>query len=140
MSYARANIEDENIIGASKKRNNYDDIKLFGFSILILVQLSLSIFFLHFGKISLLPSSFYSYCSSNHHDICCFFSLLKVIAISIPLLFALAFKSDNYRYYDSWKSDNFTGSSTQKMPWIIVQSWYYLYHNWPLTYCKRNNF
>ena len=52
-------------------------------------------FFLYFSS--------YSYCDS---DSCRFFSHLKVIAIGFPfmLLFAIAFKSDNYRYYDSWKS------------------------------------
>ena len=51
----------------------------------------------------------YSYRSSNYCDSNSFrsFALLKALAKSIGNLFAIAFKSDNYRYRDSWKSDNF---------------------------------
>ena len=43
--------------------------------------------------------------------------LSKARAISIPFVFAIDFKSDkrdNYSYCDSWKSDNYTGSNTEK--------------------------
>ena len=49
----------------------------------------------------------YSYRSSNYCDskICRSFTLLKALAKSNGILFAR--KSDNYRYRDRWKSDNF---------------------------------
>ena len=45
------------------------------------------------------------------------FKLLNVIAKSNRKLFAIALKiekSDNFCYYDSWKSDNFTMSNREK--------------------------
>ena len=50
-----------------------------------------------------------SYRSSNYCDInsCRSFTLLKALAKSNGNLIAIAFKSDIYRYCDSWESDNF---------------------------------
>ena len=49
----------------------------------------------------------YSYRSSNYCDInsCCSFTPLKVLAKSNGNLFAIVFKSKNYCYCDSWKSN-----------------------------------
>ena len=44
------------------------------------------------------------YCSSNYCD-------------SIGTLFAIASKSDNYCYRDTWKIDNFRKSNHEKMVW-----------------------
>ena len=33
-------------------------------------------------------------------------------------------KSDNYRYHDSWQSDKYTGSNTEKKPWIKTDTKY----------------
>ena len=41
-------------------------------------------------------------------------TLLKALAKSNGNLFAIAFKSDNYRYRDSWKSDNFREEAIKK--------------------------
>ena len=50
------------------------------------------------------------FCIASHKIIalrnsCRFFNLLKALARSNGNLFAIAFKSDNYRYRDCWKSD-----------------------------------
>ena len=88
-------------------------------------------------EIIMVPSnhSFFQYCDRNirlfsiapckvithpYLDSCRSFSLLKAIAIRLPLLFANAFKSvmsDNYCCRNSWKSDNYMGSYTEKKPW-----------------------
>jgi hypothetical protein len=58
----------------------------------------------------------YSYRSSNYCDsnTCRYFTLLKALAKSKGNLFAIAFKSDNYRYRDSWKSHNFRERAIKK--------------------------
>ena len=58
----------------------------------------------------------YSYRLSNYCDSssCRSFTLLKALAKSNGNLFAVAFKSDNYRYRDSWKSDNFRERAIKK--------------------------
>ena len=60
----------------------------------------------------------YSYRSSNYCDSngCRSFALLKALAKSNGYLFAIARarKSDNYRFRDSWKSDNFGERAIKK--------------------------
>ena len=58
----------------------------------------------------------YSYRSSNYCD--SYLTLLKALAKSNGNLFA--FKSDNYRYHDSWKSDNFRERAIKKE----AMNWY----------------
>ena len=58
-------------------------------------------------------------------DSCRSFSLLKAIAKRLPLLFANAFKSDNYM-----------GSNTEKKSWTNLQN---LYKNWSKE-IKSDNF
>jgi hypothetical protein len=43
-----------------------------------------------------------------------FFTLLKALAKSNGNLFAITFKSDNYRYRNSWNSDNFREEAIKK--------------------------
>ena len=55
------------------------------------------------------------YCNSNS---CCSFSILKVKLKSKGKLFAIAFKSDNYFYCDSWKSNNYLkGNKAKRLYW-----------------------
>ena len=66
----------------------------------------------------------YSYCSSNYCDSnsCRSFTLLKALAKSngnLSLSPLRARKSDNYRYRDSWKSDNFRESHKKKEKKLI---------------------
>ena len=63
----------------------------------------------------------YSYRPSNYCDSnsCRSFTLLKALAKSNGNLFAIAFKSDNYRYRDSWKSDNFRESYEKRSKELI---------------------
>ena len=52
-------------------------------------------------------------------------SLLKEIAIILPLLLSNAFKSvesDEYCSRNSWKSDNYMGSITEKKLWTNLQN------------------
>ena len=68
------------------------------------------------------PSSFRSsnYCNSNS---CRSFTLLKALAKSNGNFFTIALrarKSDNYRYRDSWKSNNFREISIKKE----AKNWY----------------
>ena len=52
-----------------------------------------------------------------------FFSLLKVTAKRLPLLFTNTFKSLKERHHrHSWKSENFMGSNTEKKPWTNLQN------------------
>ena len=64
----------------------------------------------------------YSYRSPNYCDSnsCRTFTHLKALAKSNDNLFAIAFKSDNYHYCDSWKSDNFRMKAIKKE----AKNWY----------------
>ena len=91
-------------------------IAILDFSLLFLVKLSLLILF---GISSLLLFwwlSLYSYRS-----------FLKAIAKRLLLLFANAFKSVKERQLfcrNSWKSDDYMGSDTEKKPWNNLQNSY----------------
>ena len=65
---------------------------------------------------------------------CRSFSLLKAIAIRLPLLFANAFKSVKERQL--LQSDNYMGSNTEMKPWTNLQN---LYKNWSKE-IKSDNF
>ena len=72
----------------------------------------------------------YSYRSSNYCDSnsCRSFTLLKALAKSNGNL--IAFKSDNYRYRDSWKSDNFRKEAIKLRGLrVITLQVQYCYHN-----------
>ena len=58
----------------------------------------------------------YSYRSSNYYysNSCGSVTLLKALAKSNGNLIAIAFKSDNYRYRDSWKNDSFRKEAIKK--------------------------
>ena len=64
----------------------------------------------------------YSYRSPNYCDSnsCRSFTLLNALAKGNGNLFAIAFKSDNYRYLDSWKSDTFREIAIKKE----AKNWY----------------
>ena len=67
----------------------------------------------------------FSYCRCDNlcdSNCCRSFALLKTIAKSIRNIFAIASKSENYRYCDSCKSDNFRESS-QEMKQIRTPQW-----------------
>ena len=53
--------------------------------------------------------SLYSHYSTNYRcsDSCCSFSILKAIAKSKGELIAIAFKSNNYRHCNCWKSNKY---------------------------------
>ena len=92
----------ENIIATTKIRNNYVAIQSFIFPILLLVKLSLLILFASFWYqffASFLMASFLKLSSNlRDSDNCRSFSLLKAIAIRLPLLFVTAFKSVKERH------------------------------------------
>ena len=88
------NTVDENIIGASRKRNDYGAIKLLSFTKL---QLDFSLLLL--VKLSLLILYFSSSPSRVR-------------------------KRGSYRYRDSGKSENYTESKTENKPWINERDWY----------------
>ena len=100
----------ENIIVAPKMGNNYGAIFNFfniattklNFFLLLLVQLSLFIFCFIFGIISLLLS-FFPFSTYSYR----FFLYFSLSPLRLK-------KSDEYRYHDSWKSNNYKESNTKK--------------------------
>ena len=110
-----------------KRWNNHGAFPNIGlFSIAHCKVIALYLFCLIFGIIYLLLT-FLWFHLLHYSDSCCSFSLLKAIAISISLLFTIAFKSkkiNNYCCWDSWKCGNYTESNTEKKPWINVQNQY----------------
>jgi hypothetical protein len=63
-------------------------------------------------------------------------SKCEIVIFPILRLLLKARKSDNYRYRNSWKSDNYMGSNIQKKPWTNLQN---LYKNWSKE-IKSDNF
>ena len=87
---------------------------------------SLLQFLYKFCRLAFLYCFPYSYRSSNYCDSnsCRSFTLLKALALKVTVIFSLLplrpRKSDNYRYRDSWKSDNFRERAIKKE----AKNWY----------------
>ena len=104
----------ENIIGDFKLRNNFVNIQLLIFPILpwqywlFYIDSNLLLFiFISLILVSVLLS--FLYCSHSYLDSfsCRSFTILKAITKSFSLLFAIAFKSDNYCFcLNGYKKSN----------------------------------
>ena len=95
----------------------YWSSSLFLFMIVFSIVIALYLLSFIFGICSLLFKCYiYCYCSPNYFNsnCCCSFFFLDVLTIIFALLFAFAFKCNNYRCCNSWKIQNY-GESNRKL-------------------------
>ena len=95
-------------------------------SLFLLVKLLLFIFFARISYFHYFP--FYSYCSSNYSNCKWLLLFLSLKGDSNKFSFSLShlrlIKSDSYCCCNSWKSNNYTWSNTEKKPWTNLQTQY----------------